>query len=120
LLGLCLVVAGLGTLAVFEFFVWNKVPPELVGYWEVTEGPQKGGTFEFFREGRMEVRLKSKKRTVTHKAPIVVRGKTLVEIARQPLTGDETASQSIIHELTAQTLILESERGDVLSMVRIE
>ena len=48
LVGLCLVLAGLGTLAVFEFFVWNKVPPELVGFWEVAEGPQKGGTLSSF------------------------------------------------------------------------
>src|SRR5262245_12365588 len=70
LLGLVLVLAGVGTLAWYEHFVWNKVPPELVGLWEVNEGPQQGGTFEFLRDGTMAVNLGSKKQRVTHKAPV--------------------------------------------------
>src|SRR5438045_3569065 len=61
LLALCLALAGVGTLAIFEFLVWNKVPPELVGFWEVDEGPQKGASFEFFGKGAMEIHMKNNK-----------------------------------------------------------
>src|SRR5262245_26314915 len=77
LIGLCLLLIGVGALAYFEFFVWNKIPPELAGFWEVEEGPQKGGTFEFFRGGTMEVHLKSKKKEVTYKTQATVKDKTL-------------------------------------------
>src|SRR5262249_13444916 len=50
-LALGLMAAGAGTLAALELFVWNKVPPALVGTWEVEEGPQYGGTFAFSRTG---------------------------------------------------------------------
>jgi hypothetical protein len=118
LLGLCLALGGLGALAVLDSLI--KIPPELVGYWEVQEGPQKGGTFEFFRNGTMEVHLQSKKKLVTHKAHVTVRDKALVMANKDPLTREETRSESIIRELTADTLILELEKGDVLKMVRIE
>jgi hypothetical protein len=120
LVALCLVLAGLGTLAVFEFFVWNKIPPELVGMWEVQEGPQKYGTFEFSRNGTMDVRLKTNKRDVTHKTRVAVRDRTLLMTAKDPQTREDKTSASIIRELTADTLILELERGDVLRMVRVE
>jgi hypothetical protein len=120
LLGLCLLLAGLGTLAVFEFFVWTRVPPELVGLWEVEEGPQKGGTFEFFRDGTMEVHLQAKKRTVGYKMRVAVRDKTLVITPKGSQSPENTPAESIIRELTADTLILELEKGDVLKLVRIE
>jgi hypothetical protein len=120
LLGLCLALGGVGTLAVYEFFIWTKVPPELVGLWEVDEGPQKGGTFEFFRDGTMEVLLKAKGKTVTHKTQVSVRGKTLFMTTRDPLTREESTNEGMIRELTRDTLIVELERGDVLKMMRIE
>src|SRR5262249_1598409 len=46
-LALGLLLAGGGTLAVFEFFIWNKLPPGLAGKWVVQGGPMSGGTFEF-------------------------------------------------------------------------
>jgi hypothetical protein len=44
-LGLGLLLAAGGTWAALEFFVWNKLPPALVGKWEVQGGPMSGGTF---------------------------------------------------------------------------
>jgi hypothetical protein len=120
LLGLLVVLGGLGTWAGFEVFAWNKVPAGLVGLWEVEEGPQKGGTFEFFRDGTMEVHLKSKKGTVTHKTQVSVRDKTLVIVAQGLQGHEELTRDCIIRELTAETLILELEQGDVLKFVRIE
>ena len=120
LLGLSLALAGVGTLAVLEFTLWNKVPPALVGLWEVQEGPQKDSTYEFFRNGTMEVWRQSKKKDVVHKMQVTVRGRTLVTREVNPLNREESKDESKIRELTANTLILEHEKGDVLKMVRLE
>ncbi len=120
LVGLFPVLAGLGILTVFEFTLWNKIPPALVGLWEVEEGPQKDGTFEFFRNGTMEVHLQDKKKEVTHKTQVRVRDRTLVMTKKDFFTREEKTNESLIRELTADTLILELEKGDVLKMVRIE
>lgn len=120
LLALCLVLAGVGTLAVFEFFIWNKVPPELVGFWEVESGPQKGGSFEFFRNGTLEFNLKENKRQISHKTRVAVKDKQLLTTTRDPQTRQEKTNTIMIRELTADSLILEFENGDVLSFVRLE
>jgi hypothetical protein len=120
LLGLSLALAAVGTMFVFDFFVWNKIPPALVGYWEVQEGPQKDGTFEFFRNGTLEVRLPAKKKDILHKTQVSVHDRTLVMTTKDPISREETNNEGIIRELTANTLILVLEKGDVLKMVRIE
>jgi hypothetical protein len=120
LFGLLLALAGLGTLAVLEFTIWNKIPPALVGLWEIDGGPQKDTTFEFFRNGTLEVHLQEKKRDIAYKTQVHVRDRTLLETKKDPLTREEKTSESRIRELTADTLILETEKGDVLKMVRIE
>src|SRR4051812_36575707 len=51
-----LLVAG-GTWALFEYVIWNTTPPELVGKWVVTQGPQEGATFDFNRNGTMVGRV---------------------------------------------------------------
>src|SRR5262245_27051410 len=48
--------AGGGTLAVFEFLIWNKVPAALVGTWDVQTGSLAGGAFEFSRDGTLRMR----------------------------------------------------------------
>ena len=118
-LALGLLVVGAGTLAVFEFFVWTKVPPALVGLWEINEGPPKGSTFEFSRRGEMEFIPNGGERN-PFKARVVVRDKTLVMIEKDRRTEKEVSTKSTIRELTANTLILELENGDVLRMVRLE
>src|SRR5262245_55932537 len=56
LLLLALGAAG-ATWAVFEFVVWAKVPSELVGKWVVMEGPDEGGTIDFYRNGTMVAKV---------------------------------------------------------------
>jgi hypothetical protein len=120
LLGLSSLLAGVSTLAVCEFFVWTRVPPELVGLWEVDEGPQKRGTFEFLRDGTMEVQVTANKKHVTHKTPVTVKDRKM-SIAGQGLFARADApSECTIRELTADTLVLELERGDILKLVRVE
>src|SRR5579862_2637496 len=111
-----LLVAGAGTLAVFEFFVWNKIPPALVGKWQVEEGPEGTGTFAFSRNGTLLVQLKNQKSDYNLKAKAVVKGKTLVTTSTNPLTQQEQIRTSTIRELTAHSLILEFESGDILRM----
>jgi hypothetical protein len=120
LIGLFLVLAAVSALAVRDFLVWNKLPQEMIGLWEVGEGSMKGGTFEFMPNGTMEVQVYNKKKHITHKTRVVVRDKTLFITARDPLALQAVTSESIIRELTADTLILELEKGEVLKMVRVD
>jgi hypothetical protein len=61
------------------------VPPELVGIWEVTEGPMVGGTFDFSRTGNLETRVKDKGKHLTLKASVTVEDKQLFTTSRNPL-----------------------------------
>jgi hypothetical protein len=117
---LILLVAGLGTLAFFEFRVWNKVPPALAGLWEVSEGPRQGDTFEFFRTGTLETILNAKGKYITHRARVALKDKSLwITTPNRHDTGEES-HQVIIRELTARSLILEFEKGQVLRLARLE
>lgn len=118
-LALALAVAGAGTLAVYEFFIWNKVPPALVGKWQVEEGAQVGGTFEFYRNGNLIIQLKNQKQDYPPIKGLCGGGcKTLLTTMPNPLTLGEQSQTIAIRQLTAKSLILEFENGDVLKMVR--
>jgi len=112
---LCLLVTGGGTWAVLKVFVWNKVPPELVGTWEVKDGPMKGGTFNFFPNGTLEIRSVQ---GPFIRARVAVDGKKLSTTTKNPSTLRDETRTSIIQDLTENSLVLELERGDVLKMVR--
>jgi uncharacterized protein (TIGR03066 family) len=118
LLALGPLLVGGGTLAVFHFFIWNKVPPELVGKWEVQGGPLSGGTFEFSRDGTLKMRHMSQGKDVALDGRVTVEGKALLITTQNPQTRVEKTQRSMIQELTATSLILELEKGDVLKMVR--
>jgi hypothetical protein len=112
----CLLFAGIGTWGVLAFFVWENMPLALVGKWEVQDGPMQGGTFEFARDGTLEIRVKDGKQIKAHAR---VDGKTLVQTTQDPVSlREETRSKSTIQELTPTTLVLELERGAVLRMAR--
>jgi hypothetical protein len=117
-LGLGLLLAGGGTWAALEFFVWNKLPPALVGKWEVQGGPLFSGTFQFFRNGTLETRLKKDKTYFTLRASVAVEDKTLLTTTQDLQTGREQTRKSTIRELTAHSLAIELEDGAVLKMVR--
>src|SRR5262245_46364151 len=112
-----LLVAGAGTLAVFEFFIWNKVPPALVGTWEVQGGPMSGGTFRFSRNGAVEIVHRGADIGIRGRA--AVDGKVLLLTTRDPKDIRlEQTRPSTIRELTPDSLVLELEKGQVLKMVR--
>lgn len=112
-----IVTAG-GTLAAFELIIWNKVPPELVGTWDVECGPLLGGTFDFSRNGKLQMRFKQQGKEISLTASVAVKGRTLLTTTHEPLTGKEETNKSIIRELTARTLIIELDSGDVLKLGR--
>src|SRR5262245_31272458 len=118
-IALGLLVAGGGTLAVFEFVIWNKVPAALVGSWEVQGGPMSGGTFRFSRSGAVEIRHRGAAVALDGRAS--VDGKVLLLTTRDPKDIRlEQTRPSTIQELTATSLVLELEKGQVLKMVRRE
>jgi hypothetical protein len=111
-------VVGGATLAVFELFVWNKVPPELVGTWDVEGGPLSGGSFRFSRNGNLQMRFKKQGKEITLEGRVAVEDKTLFTTTRNAQTGHEETTTSAIRELTARTLIIELDSGDVLKLGR--
>jgi hypothetical protein len=117
-LAFIVIVAGGGTLAVFELFVWNKVPPELVGAWDVEGGPLAGGTFDFSRNGNLLMRFKKQGQQITLKGRVAVEDKTLYTTTHNAQTGHDETTQSVIRELTARSLIIELDSGDVIKMGR--
>jgi hypothetical protein len=118
LLALCLVLAAGGTWGVLRYFVWNKVSSELVGTWEVTEGPMAGGTFAFSRDGSLAIHADAQGTNYDVKARATVVGKFLVTTSQDPQSGQEQTRKNTIRELTAASLVLELEGGQVLRMVR--
>jgi hypothetical protein len=118
LAALWLLLAAGGAWAALEFVVWNKLPPELVGKWQVKEGPMAGGAFYFSRFGTLEIHGNNQGRTYTLKARVAVADKTLLTTTQNPRSQQDETRQSVIRELTASTLILELESGEVLKMAR--
>ena len=114
-LGLCLLFAVGGTWAVLEIFIWHKLPPALVGAWEVQGGPMQGGSFEFLSNGTLTIRSNQ---GPDMKAHVAVDGKTLLTTTQNPITSRDETRRSAIQELTATSLVLQLERGDVLKMTR--
>jgi uncharacterized protein (TIGR03066 family) len=115
-----LLLAGGGTWAVLENFVWLKVPAALVGTWEVSEGAMARGTFAFARDGTVAIHADAGGTDYIVTGRATVDGKTLSMTSRDTRTRREQTRTSTIHELTATTLVLELENGQVLRMVRRE
>jgi hypothetical protein len=118
LAALWLLLATGGAWAALELFVWNKLPPELVGKWQVQAGPMAGGAFHFSRYGTLEIHVNSKGKANVLKGRVAVEDKTLQITSHNPRSQQDETRQSIIRELTANTLLLELESGEVLKMTR--
>jgi uncharacterized protein (TIGR03066 family) len=118
-LGLC-ISAGV-TWGIMEFVVWNKLPSELVGTWEVIQGPPefKEAVFEFHRSGKMTGRLNDKGNLRIMNAEINVEADKLHITTRHPRTNEEHVSVQIIRKLNDRDLEVSDERGRVIKMVRI-
>jgi hypothetical protein len=115
---LCLILAGGGTWAVVHFFTWHKLPAGLIGTWEVHEGPMKGGTFQFSGNGTLAIHSSNQGTDYTLKGRVAVQDKILLTTTQNPSSRRDETSKSIIRELTANSLILELEKGAILKMAR--
>jgi hypothetical protein len=120
LLVLCMVLAGGGTWALFEFVIWNTMPSELVGRWEVVQGPReyRDATFEFFWFGSMEGRINHDDNLHLVQARVKVVGDKIYSTTRHPRTGAELTQIQHILTLTATELVVEDEKGEQLKMRR--
>jgi hypothetical protein len=115
---LCALLVGGATWALFEFVIWNTTPTELVGKWVVTEGPQEGATFDFYRGGRMVgvVNVGGKEGIV--EARIRVEDNKIFSTTRNPNTGRDDTRVLVIRRLSATDLVLEDEQSGLLKMER--
>jgi hypothetical protein len=124
-LGLGLIVAAGGSWALMEFVVWNKVfwnemPAELVGKWVVTEGPDEGGTIDFYRNGNMVAVVNLQGKTGIVKASIRVEEKKIHATLTNQLTREKGTRIQTIKVLTNERLVLEDELGNSIKMRRAD
>jgi hypothetical protein len=115
---LCLLVAAV-TWSVLEFVVWNKLPPDLVGTWEVTDGPQEGATFEFHRSGKMIGHLNQGGNLSIVRAMVHIEDGKLYSTTWHPQTGEEKVTVQTIRTLSSRQLVLEDERGRRLTLRKV-
>jgi hypothetical protein len=119
-LTLCLLIPAGSAWGVFEFFVWSKLPPELVGKWVVQGGPQDGATFDFSRRGTVEAHLNHQGMEHILQGTAAVKDRTLLITTQNPHTRQEETRSCNIRELTPRSLIVEFETGEVFRMTRAQ
>ena len=117
---LCLVLAFGGTLAFCEYFVFSKIPTELVGQWVIQGGPQHGATFDFSRRGTLEAHLNGQGFDHPLNGTIAVEDKEMRITTRNPHTNLDETRTCIIRELTAESLIVEFDKNETFKMVRVK
>ena len=119
-LGLSLIVAAGVTWAIFEYVVWATTPSELVGKWVVMEGPDEGGTVDFYRNGTMVAKVNDRGRTGIIEARIRVEGKKIHVTTKHQQTGELGTRVQTIKVLDDYRLVLEDERGMSVRMERAD
>jgi uncharacterized protein (TIGR03066 family) len=96
----------------------NKLPDKLVGKWVVKGGKMDGATFDFHSNGTMVGRVNVDGKEGMIKARVRVEGNKLFSVTRNPNTGKDETSTLTIKTLSARELILEDERGQVMTLNR--
>jgi hypothetical protein len=119
-LGLMLILVAAGVWSLFEFVIWNKIPAELVGKWEIMEGPDEGGTVDFFRNGNMVAHVNSAGKLGIIEAKIRVEERKIHVTTRHRQTGEEGTRVQSIKSLEGDRLVLQDERGILLKLRRTE
>jgi len=120
LLGLCLLLAGGVTWAVMEFVVWNRLPSELVGVWEVVQGPPefKEAEFQFYRSGKMVGHFNDNGMDRPIHADVRIEGDKLYFTSRHPRTGEEDVRVQTIRKLTDVEFVVADESGAIMKLAR--
>jgi hypothetical protein len=119
LLALTVLLAFGATWAFCELVLWSKVPSELVGKWVVTEGPQVGATFDFYRSGTMVGRVNDAGNEAIVNASIRVEDKKIYSTTRNPQTGRDDTMVLTIRTLGPNALVVDGQ-GQILIMERAE
>jgi uncharacterized protein (TIGR03066 family) len=117
-LAIGLFLAAGATWAFFEYVVWATTPSELVGKWVVTEGPDQGGTVDFYRNGTMVAKVNHQGREGIIEARIRVEDKKLYVTTTHQQTGAVGTRVQTIKLLDDSRLVLEDERGMSVKMAR--
>jgi uncharacterized protein (TIGR03066 family) len=115
---LCLVGSTAASFVVFKY-VLVKIPPELVGTWQVTAGPLRGWTLEFRRDGTAIATRYERGQKIVTDYSAKVEGKSMWLTTRDEKTGkDDTVTQTIV-ELTAEELVIRDEDQITYHMKRV-
>jgi hypothetical protein len=117
-IAICVFLAGGVTWAVCEFYVFAKLPSELVGKWVVQGGPQDGATFDFSRGGRLEAHFNGQGYDHPMTATVAVEDKTMFVTTLNPHTNQYETRACVMRELTANSLVVEFEKNEVFRMTR--
>jgi len=115
---LCLAGSTLVSFVIFKYIA-PTIPHELIGTWQVTDGPLKDSTLEFRWYGAAIARenVKGKIEEATQSVKVV--GNKMLLTSRDEVTGKEdTVSQTIL-TLTDDELVLRDEDHRTYSMKRI-
>jgi uncharacterized protein (TIGR03066 family) len=118
---LLLVGAAVTSFVVFRYVLpkYFGVPRELVGTWQVTEGPFKGATFECAWTGTAVFSVHKDGRTESTKSSIRVRGKRMFLTTKDLDTGrEETLIQTIL-KLTDDELVFRDQDEVTYNLIRI-
>ncbi len=116
---MCLLGSASVSYVVFKFFILAAVPKELVGTWQVTDGPLRGATLEFRQHGGViaTMTVQGKKEVTNQSAK--VEGKSLIMTSTDPdAKKSDTVVQTII-SLTDDELILRDEDKRTYRMKRV-
>ncbi len=116
-----LVGTAVGSWAVMEFVVWNRLPSELVGRWEVVEGPPEysEAVFEFFRSGALVGRLNDNGNLRIMNASVRLEDDKLYVTTRRPSTGEEHVSVQTVKTLSEREFVVADSRGKIMRMLRL-
>src|SRR5262249_46397980 len=118
LLAVAVSLAAGGTWAVLELVVWNRVPADLVGKWVITEGPDEGGTIDFYRNGTLVGKVNNRGTEGIINATIRVEDKKIYITTTHQFTGEKATKVQLIRQLDDKHLILQDERGTLLKLER--
>jgi uncharacterized protein (TIGR03066 family) len=117
---LLLLLAG-STVASFVVFryVVARVPRELVGTWQVTDGAEKGATLEFRWYGTgIAAKVKNGKKQV-RESSVRVRGKRIFMTYEGQMDGQEETDILTMLKLTDDELVIRDQDDVTYNLIRI-
>jgi uncharacterized protein (TIGR03066 family) len=116
---LCLASSTLVSFVVFKYIA-PTIPHELIGTWQVAEGPLKGATLEFLWHGTAIATSPDKQgKKETTDSSVKVEGKTIYLTSADGVTGKrETVTQTIL-KLSEDELVIRDEDRKTYAMTRV-